>query len=150
MPGIRQNIISLLEKRIKEKHKLINDDIDSLQDASAGEQKSSAGDKHETSREMMRQELDLLQLNLSEIHKDLQEIEFLKLRTPTLSVAHGSLVNTDKGYFFLTYVSGIINYNDHKIICVSPASPFAKAIMSLKTDSDFSFQNLSGKILAVI
>ena len=139
MKEIREQIIAILEKQILDKHRIISDDILSMQDAAAGEQKSSAGDKHETSREMMRQELDLLQKNLNEINKEIQELEFLKNRVPTQHISAGSLVITTKGYFFLTSLSGKITFNDNKVVCVSPASPFAKVILNLKPESDFSF-----------
>ena len=89
------------------------------------------GDKYETSREMLQQEINNLQLQLNEQLKSqqiLKNIQTISHKTVSL----GSLVETDKGKFFIAVSLGELSFNQEKIFIISAESPLAKAMNGKK------------------
>ncbi|WP_244939755.1 hypothetical protein [Kaistella daneshvariae] len=68
--------------------------------AANNETKSSMGDKYETSREMVQQEINNLQIQLKENLKARNSLQIINVN-PHQNVGLGSLVETDKGLFYI-------------------------------------------------
>ena len=121
--------------------------------ASNNDTKSSMGDKYETGREMLQQEINNLQVQLNEVLKqqDFLKTSFDKLRmTKKFDKAEkGAIVKTEKGLFFISVSLGEINFDNQKIICISPESPLAKAMNGKQKGEVFSLNNMSQKILII-
>ena len=96
---------------------------------SNNETKSSMGDKYETSREMVQQEITKLQWQLSEYIKSREVLKSLNLK-PQTKVGLGSLVQTDRGWFFISVSLGVIQYRAQEIFAVSMESPVALALLN--------------------
>ena len=110
--------------------------------ASNNDTKSSMGDKYETGREMLQQEINNLQVQLNEI---LKQRDFLKtvLPKPNDKAEKGAIVKTEKGLFFISVSLGEIKIDNQKIICISPESPLAKAMFGKKKSEIFSINNIT-------
>ena len=121
--------------------------------ASNNDTKSSMGDKYETGREMLQQEINNLQVQLNEVLKqqDFLKTSFDKLRmTKKFDKAEkGAIVKTEKGLFFISVSLGEINFDNQKIICISPESPLAKAMNGKQKGEVFSLNNINQKILII-
>lgn len=99
--------------------------------ASNNETKSSMGDKYETSREMVQQEINNLQRQLNETlsqHALIQKIT----SEPSSKVQNGALVKTDRGLFYVAASVGEINIEQQKIMTVSAESPLVRAMFGKK------------------
>ena len=66
MPTIKEQLLALAQKKLLQKIELLQQNIDEIQAAANEETKSSAGDKYETSREMLRQEREKYSRQLAE------------------------------------------------------------------------------------
>ena len=102
----------------------------------------TGGDKYETSREMLQQEINNLQLQLNEQLKSqqiLKNIQPISHKTVNL----GSLVETDKGKFFIAVSLGELSFNQEKIFIISAESPLAKAMNGKKEGDAFIVNNLN-------
>ena len=121
--------------------------------ASNNDTKSSMGDKYETGREMLQQEINNLQVQLNEVLKqqDFLKTSFDKLRmTKKFDKAEkGAIVKTERGLFFISVSLGEITFENQKIICISPESPLAKAMNGKQKDEGFSLNNMNQKILII-
>ena len=121
--------------------------------ASNNDTKSSMGDKYETGREMLQQEINNLQVQLNEVLKqqDFLKTSFDKLRmTKKFDKAEkGAIVKTERGLFFISVSLGEINFDNQKIICISPESPLAKAMNGKQKGDSFSLNNMNQKILII-
>lgn len=121
--------------------------------ASNNDTKSSMGDKYETGREMLQQEINNLQVQLNEVLKqqDFLKTSFDKLRmTKKFDKAEkGAIVKTERGLFFISVSLGEITFENQKIICISPESPLAKAMNGKQKSDVFSLNNMSQKILII-
>jgi transcription elongation GreA/GreB family factor len=129
-----------LSEKIENFEKLISETR-----ASSNDTKSSMGDKYETGREMLQQEINNLQIQLNEI---LKQKDFLKtiLPKPSDKAEKGAIVKTEKGLFFISVSTGEIKIDDQKIICISPESPLAKAMNGKQKNEVFSINNINQKI----
>lgn len=145
----RQELLQDIEEHLNSRHQLITREIASLEESAEGEQKSSAGDKHETSREMMRQELDILLRNRHEIEMELLELSFLKSFKQGDCIRHGTFLESESACYLIARVTGKFEVNKKQVIPVSPDSPFAQEILGLKLKDRFRFRALKGSIMAL-
>ena len=113
--------------------------------ASNNDTKSSMGDKYETSREMLQQEINNLQIQLNE-HLKSQKILKNINPNPHKVVTLGSLVETEKGMFFIAISLGELSFNQEKIFVISAESPLAKAMNGKKVGETFIVNNLTQTI----
>lgn len=140
-------LLRLIKEKLSEKienfEKLISETR-----ASSNDTKSSMGDKYETGREMLQQEINNLQVQLNEI---LKQKDFLKtvLPKPNDKAEKGAIVKTEKGLFFISVSLGEIKIVTEKIICISPESPLAKAMNGKQKGEVFSLNNMSQKIVEI-
>lgn len=104
--------------------------------AANNETKSSMGDKYETSREMVQQEINNLQIQLNDVLKQLDALRTLSGKV-SQKVEKGSLVQTSNGLFYIAVSAGEIMQHGKKIYAISPESPLAQAIKGLKQKEKF-------------
>lgn len=114
--------------------------------ASNNDTKSSMGDKYETGREMLQQEINNLQVQLNEV---LKQQDFLKtiIIKGSDKAEKGAIVKTERGLFFISVSLGEITFENQKIICISPESPLAKAMNAKLKGEAFSLNNMNQKIV---
>ena len=112
----KAELLELVKQKISEKIQKLEQLIAETR-ASNNDTKSSMGDKYETSREMLQQEINNLQLQLNEQLKSqqiLKNIQPISHKTVNL----GSLVETDKGKFFIAVSLGELSFNQEKIFII--------------------------------
>ena len=148
----KTELIKLINRKLYEKIQNFEKLIAETR-ASNNDTKSSMGDKYETGREMLQQEINNLQVQLNEVLKqqDFLKTSFDKLRmTKKFDKAEkGAIVKTEKGLFFISVSLGEINFDNQKIICISPESPLAKAMNGKQKGDVFSLNNINQKILII-
>lgn len=137
---------------INEKIKQIQTSLDLSQDALVSDTKSSAGDKYETSREMIQQDLDRLQRQLNEAQKDLQILQSIPSLPPATEnrVRLGSLVKTEMGFYFLSIGIGKVTCAAQTVFVVSLQSPIGQLLLGKTVGEEFSFQQKSQVILGIL
>ena len=104
--------------------------LEDLIASSANDTKSSAGDKFETSREMLQQEINKAQAHLSQLQGQLQQLNSLGPTQMSLSVELGSYVITDLGSFYISTALGKIKTESGFFYAISVASPMAVALLN--------------------
>ena len=148
----KTELIKLINQKLSEKIENFEKLIAETR-ASSNDTKSSMGDKYETGREMLQQEINNLQVQLNEVLKqqDFLKTSFDKLRmTKKFDKAEkGAIVKTEKGLFFISVSLGEVTFENQKIICISPESPLAKAMNGKQKDEGFSLNNINQKILII-
>lgn len=121
-----------------------------VQDANASLQddtKSSAGDKYETSREMIQQDLNRYEQQLKVIHQDIELLDRIQLQKNETKIAGlGSLITTDKGVYFLAVSIGQVKVKDKIIFSVSTASPIGKVLLGKAVGDNFEFNDMKQQI----
>ena len=138
---MKSELLEIIHQKISEKIQKLEQLIAETR-ASNNDTKSSMGDKYETSREMLQQEINHLQIQLNE-HLKSQKILKNINPNPHKIVTLGSLVETEKGKFFIAVSLGEILFNQEKVFVISAESPLAKAMNGKKTGESFVVNNLS-------
>ena len=148
----KTELIKLINQKLSEKIQNFEKLIAETR-ATNNDTKSSMGDKYETGREMLQQEINNLQVQLNEVLKqqDFLKTSFDKLRmTKKFDKAEkGAIVKTEKGLFFISVSLGEVTFENQKIICISPESPLAKAMNGKQKGEVFSLNNINQKILII-
>ncbi len=116
--------------------------------ASNNDTKSSMGDKYETSREMLQQEINNLQRQLNVVLDQAALCKTLSDKSCD-KVERSAVVKTDKGLFFIGVAVGEMLLDDQKIICISEGSPLAVAMKGKIIGEEFIINGLKQKILAI-
>lgn len=124
---LKQICLELTENRIKE----IEVGIASAQEAIFSDTKNSAGDKYETSREMLQQDLTRFENQLSLAKEDYALLSNLEIPSNKL-IGLGSLIETSQGSFYVSVGIGKIILDDATYYAISPQSPLAKELLGNK------------------
>lgn len=128
----KNEVFKKIEAELKLKIGEIQAEVSSLQQEMGEETKSSAGDKFETSREMMNQSINRLQNSLQQQKKQLQQLEELKNSKATEKVGLGSFVCTEKVNFLFGLAFGKVNSSKDNIFALSLNSPLGRIFLDQK------------------
>lgn len=120
--------------------------ITAARESANDDTKSSAGDKYETGREMMQQEIDRNRKQLEESQKLRLVLEQIDPSKPTLIVQNGSLVSTNFGKFYISISRGQISVDDCHYFAVSSVSPIGVKLMKQTIGFEFDFNGKSFRI----
>ena len=145
---MKSELLEIIHQKISEKIQKLEQLIAETR-ASNNDTKSSMGDKYETSREMLQQEINNLQIQLNEHLKSQQILKNIN-PNPHKIVTLGSLVETEKGMFFVAISLGELSFNQEKIFVISAESPLAKAMNGKKVGDVFLINNSSQTIINIL
>jgi hypothetical protein len=110
------------------------------QEASNDDTKSSAGDKFETTREMVSQDIARTKSLLFDGQQNLQLLTSLAdLPSGTDTARNGSVVYTNKGIFYISISAGQIKVDEQVVFAISAASPIGKLMIGKTIGASFSF-----------
>lgn len=122
-------------------------------EASNDDTKSSAGDKFETTREMMQQDIERNEALLVDAQRNLFLLQSLQNVETSSVIKNGSLVETDQGMFFISISAGQLNLDkelcNSSVFAISAASPIGKLMVGKAAGDEVSFNNKSYKIKTV-
>lgn len=112
-------------------------------EASQDDTKSSAGDKYETTREMMQQDIDRNNSQLYEAKKILFQLEQCKDVANSGRIGAGSLVKTSKTLLYIAVSIGQLQVHGRSLMAISPATPLGQVLIGKERGDDFVFNGVS-------
>ena len=136
-------ICNVLISQIKEKIKNLELLIRSTTDSRDTTNKSSAGDKHETSRAKIQTEIDNYSRQLELAINNLKIIEQIDSSKKYNIVAQGSLVTTDKGVFLIAIGIGKLEIRSNTYFIISLLSPIGSLMKGMSKNETFSFREIN-------
>lgn len=120
--------------------------IDHARESANDDTKSSAGDKYETGREMMQQEIDRNRKQLEEAKKLKLILDLIDPLKKCDSVMNGCLVTTNLGKFFIAVSCGQLGIEGTNYFAISAISPIGSKLMRQKIGYEFDF---NGKVFKI-
>jgi transcription elongation GreA/GreB family factor len=139
VPTLKEQLHKLckayIDERIKNAEQIIND----ARDAIHNETKSSAGDKYETTREMMQQDIDMATVRMNDAKQQLAVLDRIDITHAADLVIPGSIVHTDKGNYFIAVSAGMLQVEGSTYNSISIASPIGQAMKGLNAGDNFTF-----------
>lgn len=142
---VHEQALNLVQTKLLELEAHFKD----LQEGQSSNTKSTAGDKHDTEREMVQAELN----NYSrQIQAQKQNLNSLKSVDPARKnkVEQGALVQTANGWFYLSIPLGKIDFEGEKVWLISLASPMGQALNGKKTGEVYELNGVTQEILDVL
>ena len=135
----KKELIKGIEETLQAQLSELNSEVLSVNDEIGKETKSSAGDKFETSREMMNQERNRLEERMAHLKKLLNVLQNIDPTRTHSEVENGSLVETEKITFFFGLAFGKFMWEKEEVMVLSLNSPIGKAFLSKKEGDIVSF-----------
>ena len=108
--------------------KILND----LKESGANETKSTAGDKHETALAMLQIEQANTRGQMQEVLLQKAALEKIDSTVSAQMIVNGSLIKTNRGYFFMSTALGKAMVENITVMALSPQSPLGQKLMGLK------------------
>ncbi len=142
MATLKEQLYLLCGDYIRNREAEIKKTIAEAQEAAANETKSSAGDKYETGREVMQQEIDLNLVRLNELNKLKAALEHIVPAQTGAIAVPGSVVYTSNGNFYISISAGQLKADGASFYAISAASPIGSKLTGQK--AGYSFE-LNGK-----
>jgi len=125
-----------VEERINRLQLAVKD----LEQDLGNETKSSAGDKYETSREMINIEINKLQNQLQGFKKLKEILTLVENRKSSTSIQLGSMVKTNQANYFIAIPVGEITAEKEKFYGIGLNSPIGQLLLGKKVGEEFTFQ----------
>lgn len=146
---VKIKIAALAQEKLYSQHAEIKQQLNDLSSSSAGEGKSSAGDKYETQREMIKQSQDILDQQLSRTQTMINQLEKTPLQA-CVEVQEGALVKLPIGWIWIGVALGKVADQDREYLLISKDSPLFLAIRGLKANESTLFRGKEMMIEDVI
>ena len=121
---------------INDKLQLLQQVLADLKESGANETKSTAGDKHETALAMLQIEQANKREQLKEIVTQKTALERIDPSIIAPTILNGSLIKTNRGYFFMSIALGKATIDGVAVIALSPQSPLGKKLMGLSAGDE--------------
>jgi transcription elongation GreA/GreB family factor len=142
---IHQLLVNLTESRLAD----LQVRMQQILEDRNSETKSSAGDKYETGRAMMQQEIDMCQSELLKTEKFMTELRQLHPERSQATAIAGSLVTTDQGIYYIAVGLGRITVDSVDCYAISPGSPFGIILSGKKKGDSVILQGKTYTITSV-
>ncbi|TVZ26337.1 transcription elongation GreA/GreB family factor [Gillisia sp. Hel_I_86] len=146
---MKEELYKKCESYLEEKIARISHSIQDLEAALTNESKSSAGDKYETSREMINIEIHKLSTQLQQFQQLQVTLEVAKRSATADTVKMGSLVKATNAVYFICIPIGEVEIGDKKTYVIGAGSPIAQALIGKSVGDPFSFNAVSGTIVSI-
>lgn len=134
---LHQHCITIIQKRIN----AAKQSMQNAQAAANNEEKSSAGDKYETSRAMSHLEKDMHARQLAANQNEIAVLLAVACNKIHTSVTTGSIVDCNGLTFFIAAGLGKISFNGGTIYVLSPNASVAKSLLHKVAGNKITFNN---------
>jgi len=135
--NLYQQCLTFIQNRIEN----IEYSMQQARQASNDDTKSSAGDKYETTREMMQQEMDRNGKLLYEAGQQKIALQHIENVDAAEQVKNGSLIVTNNGNFYISISAGELKANGQTFFAVSQAAPIGRLFIGKKVGDELNFNS---------
>lgn len=150
MKQFKEQILQKCKELVDEKLNKLFYALEELNESAEAESKSTAGDKHETGRAMIQLEQEKIGKQIQEWEIQKQILEKIDLCKDSNHISLGTLIETDKGLFFLGVNIGKIKIKGQEVMVISTQSPLGKLLMNYQLNEKVNYMNSSYSIKAFI
>ena len=123
----KNEILIHCKQVLTEKVHSFKDKLNELVSDAENDSKSSAGDKHETSRAMMQIEYEKISRLLKEMQRQKNDLEKVDIDSVSGKIKNGSIIKTNNGYLFLGAAVGKIEVDGIPVMSITPGSPIGRS-----------------------
>jgi transcription elongation GreA/GreB family factor len=139
MENIKTQLYQLCQRFIEQRIETAETALAQAREASNDDTKSSAGDKFETTREMMQQDITRNKSLLMDAKQSLQILEAIKELPCTDRIKSGSLVLTSEAAFYISISAGQLVVDGKTYFAVSALSPIGQLLLGKQVNDTVKF-----------
>jgi transcription elongation GreA/GreB family factor len=147
---MKGELLLQLKQIIDERINIAKNAMDAAQESANNEGKSSAGDKYETGRAMGQIEVGMYAKQLANAQKEKMLLDKIDLSLVSKSVGLGTLVETNKAFYFISISLGELKNVRKKIYAISQSSPIGAILMGKKVGEGFVFNGQKQELLSLM
>ena len=136
--NVYRQYVSVLNDKINALQQTLNE----LGESAKHETKSTAGDKHETALAMLQIEQENTHVKLRDALEQKTQLDRIDLSLNSPLIAKGSIIKTDKGFFFLSIALGKATIEGIPVIAISPQSPLGAKFIGLKENDSVEMNGI--------
>jgi transcription elongation GreA/GreB family factor len=127
--------------QLKQKEALLAEERKNIIESILEEEKNSAGDKYETSRENMTQDLNSLEKQIKQGKMDLEELYRLQaIKDTPPTIQEGALLQLGTDWFLLAVSIGQLKVADKQVFLLSKNSPLGELLIGKKLNESLLFR----------
>ncbi len=150
MQELKEKIFQAAIRQLKEKISLLQQERKAVSEGILEDTKSSAGDKFETGREMMTQDLKTIESTIEKLQEDLEEIYRVQsIKSNSEAVREGSLIQLGTDFFLISASIGQLEVDGKKYFLLSRNSPLGQVLIGKKKGENVLFRGKPQAILDV-
>ena len=147
MNELKSAVYQIAISQLKQKEALLAEERKNIIECILEEEKNSAGDKYETSRETMTQDLNSLEKQIKQSNLDLEELYRLQtIKDTPPTVQEGALVQLGTEWFLLAVSMGQVKVGDKSVFLLSKNSPLGELLVGKKKGEAIQFRGKSQSI----
>lgn len=139
--ALKKACLDILNKKLNS----LNQSLQEINESSNQESKSSAGDKHETTKALMHIEQEKLGKQIELIRTQIEEVEKIQTEKRQMTISNGSVIQTDQATFYIAAAIGKTELDGKDYFIISIHSPIAQAMIK----SDLKKFDLNGKLYVI-
>lgn len=141
MNELKSAVYQTAISQLKQKEALLAEERKNIIESILEEEKNSAGDKYETSRETMTQDLNSLEKQIKQSNLDLEELYRLQtIKDTPPTVQEGALVQLGTEWFLLAVSVGQVKVGDKSVFLLSKNSPLGELLVGKKKGEAIQFR----------
>lgn len=143
----KKNLFDQIHAQLGDRMTLLLEEIQRLQESKAADTKSSAGDKFETGREMIGQELAKVEASLNQVKSQIQALSYFAELKPNKEVREGSMIQLGEKWFLLSVSLGEVKVGEESVFLLSKESPLGQSLLGKKIGDSVQFMGKPQRIL---
>jgi transcription elongation GreA/GreB family factor len=146
----KEDIVIACRSLLTERIEMYKNNLELLKESGEDEAKSSAGDKFETAREMLRQDEEKLEMQLVQLEKYQSDMSVLAKKSLSPTIGRGSVAITDQGTYYIAAPLGKVSFNQQVFFAISADSPMGSALLAKKAGERINVNGREINILEVL
>ena len=146
----KEEVLGIAKTKVLQKISELQHMFDDLSESLTSSTKSSAGDKHETSRSMTQLEQEKLGQQLYALTETLGTLDQIDVNKESSVIEFGSLVHTTNVSYLISTGLGTIDGKNNSVYCISATSPLGNALSGKKAGDTIIFQGKQIEITEVL
>ena len=146
---IKSLIIKEINKTIDAKTNSVQEMLQETIDSRDSDTKSSAGDKHETSRAKIQIEIDQLTKQLDLLNRQKQQLNSIDFSKKNATASIGSLVKTNNGTYLISIGFGKVIIENEVFYAISSASPIGRLFNNKLKGDKFIFRTINYEVVDI-
>lgn len=135
----KSDVYLAIKSEIESKLLVAQTEMDEIMVSLADNTKSTAGDKHETSRAMAQLDQEKLGKQISDLQQQRNQLLSIGDKKSNSTIEVGSLVETNIGWFYVGIPLGQLKIGSTTIFCLSVLAPLGQLLFGKTEKEKFDF-----------